>query len=114
MSMADEPLSLGTTHTPGEEFVDPVNIPIYAAERFPTTFQGCSQINQIFLKANGKVTCSCMRYYHVLEDAENVNVAEWFNGKMMEYIRESFEAGYEPFRFCEGCVSRVATMNIKA
>ncbi len=55
-----------------------------------------------------------MRYYHVLEDAENVNVAEWYDGKMMNYIRESFEAGYEPFQFCEGCVWRVATVDIKA
>jgi molybdenum cofactor biosynthesis enzyme MoaA len=110
--MADQPLSLGTTWTPDEEFIDPANIPKYAAERFPTTFQGCSQINQVFLKANGKITCSCMRYYHVLEDATKVNVAEWYNGKMMNYIRDSFKSGKEPFRFCEGCVSRTSSVDV--
>jgi hypothetical protein len=110
--MTDQPLSLGTTWTPDEEFIDPSDIPKYAGERFPTTFQGCSQINQIFLKANGKITCSCMRYYHVLEDATKINVAEWYNGKMMNYIRDSFKSGKEPFRFCEGCVSRVASIDV--
>jgi uncharacterized radical SAM superfamily Fe-S cluster-containing enzyme len=110
--ITDQPLSLGTTLTPDEEFIYPSDIPKYAGERFPTTFQGCSQINQIFLKANGKITCSCMRYYHVLEDATKINVAEWYNGKMMNYIRDSFKSGKEPFRFCEGCVSRVASIDV--
>jgi uncharacterized radical SAM superfamily Fe-S cluster-containing enzyme len=92
--------------TPQEIFIRPDSIPRHRATRTKTHFQGCSQINQIFMKASGKITCSCMRYYHVLEDARNINVAEWFNGQMMTYIRESFKEGLSPFSFCEGCVCR--------
>lgn len=108
----EEPVSLGTKWTPDEVLIGPDAIPHQAAMRVPTKFKGCTQINQIFLKANGKISCSCMRYYHVLADAREVNVAKWYNGEVMAYVRESFKEGLEPFNFCEGCVSRHADVDV--
>jgi hypothetical protein len=74
--------------------------------RFPTRFRGCAQTNSIFLKSNGKLTCSCSRYWHVLADARKINVGEFFNIASMKHIRESFRDGFEPFDFCATCISR--------
>lgn len=104
--MSEEPVSLGVKWTPDEVPIGTDAIPHQTAMRVPTKFKGCTQVHQIFLKANGKIACSCMRYYHILADAREVNVAKWYNGEVMTYIRESFKAGFEPFNFCEGCVSR--------
>lgn len=95
-------------HTPAETFITADRIPEYRTQQHPTSFHGCSQTTQIFLKADGKVSCSCMRYYHILADAKDENLAVFFNGPVMRYIRESFQAGKEPFAFCQGCVSRVS------
>jgi hypothetical protein len=100
--------------TPVETFVAPEQIPHHRERRHPSPFKGCTQVNQIFLKADGKISCSCMRYYHVLEDARRINVAEWFNGVLMNYIRESFKEGFEPFDFCEGCISRRNDIDVDA
>ena len=97
---------------PAEIRIEPSDIPIYRAARHPTSFQGCTQVNQIFLKADGKITCSCVRYYHILEEAKNINVAEWYNGEIMTYIRDSFKEGYEPFSFCKGCIARKSVVDV--
>ncbi|WP_219319829.1 radical SAM protein [Methylovirgula sp. HY1] len=97
---------------PTEVRITPDQIPKYRAQRHPTTFQGCTQINQIFLKADGKITCSCIRYYKILEEAKNINAAEWYNGQIMTYIRDSFKDGLEPFSFCAGCIARKSALDI--
>jgi hypothetical protein len=71
-----------------------------------TRFASCSQARQLFLKADGNITCSCSRYYHVLGNADELDAGAFFNGPLMQYIRESFADGYEPFDFCRGCISR--------
>ena len=50
-----------------------------------------------------------MHYHHILAKAKDVDMAEFFNGEVMRYIRESFISGKEPFAFCNGCVSRVSS-----
>ena len=37
----------------------------YKQSRHQTQFQACTQVNQIFLKANGKISCSCMSHPRV-------------------------------------------------
>ena len=96
--------------TPAETLVSPATISGYRERRKPTRFAGCSQIYQIFLKANGKITCSCIRYFQVLADAREIDIGLWFNGEIQRYIRESFLAGTEPFDFCASCLSRFRTM----
>lgn len=93
---------------PAEKFVRTEDIPRHRAARHPTKFKSCTQINQIFLKANGYISCSCMRYWDILADPKQVHVGEFANGELMQYIRESFRDGYEPFDFCEGCASRIS------
>lgn len=95
--------------TPAETLVTPASIPDFRSRRQPTRFTGCDQVDQIFLKANGKITCSCQRYFHVLADAREIDVGQWFNGEMQRYIRESFLAGEEPFDFCASCLSRLSS-----
>ncbi|MCJ2142943.1 radical SAM protein [Methylobacterium sp. E-066] len=99
--------------TPREVNFDLTKLPTYKGRRQKTSFDGCTQVYQVFIKSDGKISCSCMRYYNILEHADNVNVAEWYNGQVMEYIRESFEDGLEPFSFCSGCESRVADMDVR-
>jgi hypothetical protein len=95
--------------TPAETIITEDSIPAYRAVREPTKFAGCTQVSSLFLKADGKISCSCMRYRHVLADAREVDVGEFFNGVTQRYIRESFLAGAEPFDFCQGCVSRMTS-----
>jgi hypothetical protein len=85
--------------TPAETHITADLIPEYRTQQMTTGFAACSQVNQIFLKADGKISCSCMRYYHILAEAKDVNMAEFFNGDVMRYIRESFISGMEPFAF---------------
>lgn len=99
--------------TQSEVSVDPQNIGRYRLTRKKSAFQGCTQVNQIFLKANGKISCSCMRYYHILADARDTDVGAWFDGQMMQYIRESYKEGFDPFSFCQNCLSRHATMDVE-
>ena len=94
--------------TPAERLLTAKRIPEYRAERHPTRFKSCSQVNQIFLKADGKISCSCMRYHDILGDAWSLDVGKFINGELMRYIRESFISGYEPFAICSGCASRVS------
>jgi len=102
---------LGTPVLPVSISISPDRIPVYKANQHKTNFEGCTQINQIFVKANGQISCSCMRYYHVLANARETNVAEFFNGDLMRYIRQSFQNGCEPFVFCKGCASRHSKYN---
>lgn len=92
--------------TPVETRISPDKIPEYRATRHKTQFQGCTQLNQLFLKADGKISCSCMRYWDILADAKETNIGKFANGELMRYIRESFSEGYEPFAICGGCASR--------
>src|SRR5215475_1993179 len=92
--------------TPAENYLTADQIPDYRAARMKTTFQGCSQVNQIFLKSDGKFSCSCLKYWDILGDARTLDAADFFNGELMRYIRESFREGYEPFNFCGDCASR--------
>src|ERR1700732_4221229 len=101
------------TRTPAETLVTADQIPSYRAKREKTKFQACTQVNQIFLKANGNISCSCIRYWNILGNAKEVNVGEFANGELMTYIRESFRDGYEPFDFCAGCISRLSTYKVE-
>lgn len=93
---------------PEETRIAAAEIPRYRAQRERTKFGSCTQANQIFLKASGQITCSCMRYWHVLADTREVNVADFYGGELMAFIRESFRDGLEPFDFCRDCVSRIS------
>ena len=73
-----------------------------------TQFKGCTQLYQYFVKADGTMACSCMRYWDILADLRNIDAGRFYNGQMMKYIRQSFAEGYEPFSFCHGCASRLA------
>lgn len=97
--------------TPDLKFVLEDQIEELRANRAPTTFQGCTQLYQYFVKSNGMISCSCMRYWDILADARDVDAGEFFNGKIMQFIRECFAEGYEPFSFCEGCPSRLSTFD---
>ena len=94
--------------TPSETRLSVGKIASYKVARKKTRFRGCTQVNQIFLKADGKISCSCLKYWDILADAREVNVADFFNGDLMRYIRESFRDGYEPFDFCSSCASRLS------
>src|ERR1700674_720387 len=98
---------------PAERQLSADQIPQYRSTRHPTQFKACTQVNQIFLKANGKISCSCMRYWDILADAKETHVGEFANGELMRYIRESFLAGCEPFDFCAGCASRMSEYQLE-
>jgi molybdenum cofactor biosynthesis enzyme MoaA len=99
--------------TPESTFVTDADIEHYRASRKETTFQGCTQLYQFFVKADGRMSCSCMGYWNILADMRSIDAGNYFNGPMMQYIRESFAAGYEPFSFCDGCASRLSTYEAK-
>jgi len=94
--------------TPAEMRLCADKIRSYKAARNRTEFRGCTQVNQIFLKANGNISCSCLKYWDILANAKETNIAEFFNGDLMAYIRDSFREGYEPFDFCASCPSRLS------
>lgn len=95
--------------TPPTNFVREEQIEQFRSERHATKFKGCTQIFQLFIKADGKLSCSCMRYWDILADAREVDAGKFYNGPMMQYIRESFAEGYEPFSFCRGCACRLSS-----
>ncbi len=97
--------------TPDLKFVVESQIEAFRANRVPTTFQGCTQLYQLFVKSNGMLSCSCMRYWDILADTRDINAGEFYNGKIMQFIRECFAQGYEPFPFCEGCPSRLSSFD---
>jgi hypothetical protein len=97
--------------TPDLRFVLESQIEEFRAKRVPTTFKGCTQLYQLFVKSNGMLSCSCMRYWDILADARDIDAGEFFNGKIMQFIRECFAEGYEPFSFCEGCPSRLSSFD---
>lgn len=94
--------------TPTENLLTADRIPEYRRARQKTSFQGCTQISQIFLKSDGKLSCSCQKYWDILGDARVIDAAEFFRGEIMQYIRDSFREGFEPFHFCGDCVSRLS------
>lgn len=95
--------------TPDLKFVSGRTLDEFRANRVPTTFKGCTQLYQYFVKANGMLSCSCMRYWDILADTRDIDAGEFFNGKIMQFIRECFAEGYEPFPFCEGRPSRLSS-----
>jgi hypothetical protein len=95
--------------TPPTNFVFETQIEEFRSKRQKTNFKGCTQLFQYFIKADGSMSCSCMRYWDVLADMREINAGEFYNGAMMKFIRESFAEGYEPFDFCNGCASRLST-----
>jgi hypothetical protein len=99
--------------TPDLKYVSESQIDELRANRVATTFQGCTQLYQYFVKSNGAISCSCMRYWDILADARDIDAGEFFNGKIMRFIRECFSEGYEPFAFCEGCPSRLSNYESK-
>jgi hypothetical protein len=99
--------------TPPTNFLLETQIEEFRSQRKKTDFKACTQVTQFFIKADGTMSCSCMRYWDILADMRTVNAAEFFNGPMMRYIRESFAAGYEPFHFCDGCASRLSTPEVR-
>ena len=92
-------------------FVQEGQIEEFRAKRVPTTFKGCTQVYQLFVKSNGLLSCSCMRYWDILADTREIDAGEFFNGKIMQFIRECFAEGCEPFPFCEGCPSRLSSFD---
>ena|ERR1700733_6250984 len=101
----------GRPMTPGAKFVLESQIEELRANRVATTFKGCTQLYQLFVKSNGTISCSCMRYWDILADTREIDTGEFFNGKIMQFIRECFAQGYEPFSFCEGCPSRLSSFD---
>ena len=100
--------------TPDYTFVTEADIDVYRASRKETTFKACTQVNQLFVKADGMMSCSCMGYWNILGDMRSIDAGSYFNGPMMQYIRESFIAGYEPFSFCGSCASRHSNYQVKS
>lgn len=93
--------------TPEQTLLSPELIPTFRSKRSRTTFGGCYMCSGIFVKADNSLGCSCMiGYYYSLGDISKINMAEFLEGPLMNYIRESFKEGYEPFDFCKHCVSR--------
>jgi hypothetical protein len=104
---------MGESITPSLNKVTDDQIPIFRENRVKTDFKGCTQLYQIFVKAGGTVSCSCMRYWDILADLRDADLGAFYNGPMMNFIRESFVSGYEPFSFCEGCPSRLTDFDPK-
>jgi Radical SAM superfamily len=100
--------------TPDLSFISESKVDEFRANRVPTTFKGCTQLFQLFVKSDGMISCSCMRYWDILADAREVDVGEFFNGKLMQFIRECFVEGYEPFEFCKDCASRKSSFDSTA
>jgi hypothetical protein len=100
--------------TPAENHLTADQIPAYRRARKKTSFQGCTQINQLFLKSDGKLSCSCQKYWDILGDAREINAADFLRGEIMRYIRESFREGLEPFTFCGDCISRLSKFDHSA
>jgi len=98
---------MGESITPALNKVTEEQIPQFRENRIKSDFKGCTQLYQVFIKADATISCSCMRYWDILADLRDVDLAAFFNGPMMNFIRESFANGYEPFSFCEGCPSRL-------
>jgi hypothetical protein len=101
---------MSTSLTPERNFVTDEQIEQFRENRVATKFEGCTQLFQYFIKADGTMSCSCMRYWDILADMRNVDAGAFYNGPMMKYIRESFAEGYEPFPFCDGCASRLTNI----
>lgn len=95
--------------TPKNNFVTEPQIEELRRKRWRTEFKGCTQLYQYFVKADGTMSCSCMRYWDILADVRTIDAGKFYNGKMMKFIRESFAEGYEPFSFCQDCASRLST-----
>jgi len=93
--------------TPELNYVTEAQIEELRAKRATTKFKGCTQLYQYFIKADGTMACSCMRYWDILADMRAIDAGKFYNGSMMKFIRESFAEGYEPFSFCRGCASRL-------
>lgn len=104
---------MATALTPDINFVGENQIEEHRAKRKKTEFKGCTQLYQYFVKSDGMISCSCMRYWDTLADARAVNSGKFYNGEMMRYIRESFAEGLEPFSFCKGCASRLSDYDSK-
>ena len=100
---------MGRPLTPNLKFVLESQIEELRAKRVRNKFKGCTQLYQYFIKSNGMLSCSCMRYWDILADTRDIDAGEFFNGKIMQFIRECFAEGYEPFSFCEGCASRLSS-----
>src|ERR1700674_4483526 len=82
-------------------------IPEYRKERKPTEFGGCFMCHGLFVKADESLGCSCqIGYYSDLGNIARMDMGEFFNGPLLNYIRDSFKEGYEPFEMCSLCVSR--------
>lgn len=101
------------TITPALNIVTEEQIPQFRENRVKTNFKGCMQLQSLFVKADGTMSCSCMRYWDILADVREVDLAAFYNGPMMRFIRESFANGYEPFSFCDGCPSRLTDFDTK-
>jgi hypothetical protein len=104
---------MGESVTPALNRVTKNQISQFRENRAKTNFKGCTQLYQMFIKADGTISCSCMRYWDILADLHDVDISAFFNGPMMSFIRESFANGYEPFSFCEGCPSRLTDFDAK-
>jgi pyruvate-formate lyase-activating enzyme len=85
----------------------PELIPEYRKKRIKTTYGGCYMCSGIFLKSDNELGCSCsVGYYWSLGNISKINTGDLINGPLIQYIRESFKEGYEPFDICEHCISK--------
>ena len=83
------------------------DIPQLRKKRHKTKFGSCYMTRGIFASAAGKLTCSCMiGYFTELADIRNTHVGDFCSGPIIEYIKNSFSQGYEPFPLCRHCVSK--------
>jgi hypothetical protein len=59
-------------HIGERNFVTEAQIAELRKNRFPTKFKGCTQLYQYFIKADGTMACSCMRYWDILADMRTI------------------------------------------
>jgi molybdenum cofactor biosynthesis enzyme MoaA len=99
--------NMASASTPNLNFITEAQIDEMRSKRKKTKFKGCTQLYQYFIKADGMMACSCMRYWDILADMRAIDAGTFYHGPMIQFIRESFEDGYEPFSVCAGCASRL-------
>jgi len=72
-----------------------------------TIFKSCHICTGLFLKSSGKLTCGCNVGYHVeIGDVHTEHLGKFIQGPLLQHIRTSFDAGYEPFNRCSQCLVR--------
>lgn len=89
--------------------IEEPQLQIFSEQRRSSSFGSCYMTRGLFVRADAKLTCSCMiGYYSELGDLRTTHAGEFCKGKLIRYVAQSFLEGLEPFAMCSCCATRQA------